>query len=165
MPWMRIEGSSSPLQERELRGSPDGLGFGLIAISVAGLLAMVATWFLVADYPVPDDDAIHLGLLGFFFVVFFDFFLIYRLAGSRIQKGQWIAAAKWSIGLILLGLFVASIVGSLPWLFSRLITHYPWIPWLLRVFFWLGIIVAEFIWVWKARRARNSTRETGQVSN
>jgi hypothetical protein len=40
------------------------------AVSVAGVLAMVATWLLVAYYPIPDDETVYLGLLGFFFVMF-----------------------------------------------------------------------------------------------
>lgn len=157
MAWIRVEKGSSLPEEEKLRHSPEWLDFGLIAIFVSGVLAMVSTWFLVAYYPAPTDDAIHLGLLGFFFVVFFDFFLIYRRAGAEIRKGQSLAAAKWSVGLILLGLLVASLVGFLPWLFRRLITYYPWIPVLLRVLFWL-MIVAELVgvWGWKVRRARRS---------
>jgi hypothetical protein len=86
----------------------------VIAAFVAGVLAMVATWFLVADFPIPGDDAIHLGLLGFFFVVFFDLLLISGFATSKFRQGQGMSAIKGSINLFLLGLFAASAVGSLP---------------------------------------------------
>lgn len=33
------------------------MAFGLIAVSVAGVLALVTTWFLVAYFP--DNDAIY----------------------------------------------------------------------------------------------------------
>lgn len=158
MAWIRIEESSAPQEEGKLQHSPEWLGFGLIAIFVSFLLAMIATLFLVAydPVPIPNDDAIHLGLLGFSFIVFLDFFLIYRLAGNKIRNGQSLAAAKRLVGLILLGLLVASLVGLLPWALRWLIAYFPWIPVLLRVFFWL-IIAAELIWVWKVRRARRST--------
>ena len=144
MAWSRIETSSIP--EERLQGASDGLGLVLTAVSVAGVLAMVATWLLVAYYPIPDDEAVYLGLLGFCFVVFLDVFLIYHLVGSEVRQGQGIAAVKTSVSLILLGLLVASVVGSLPWLLSRLIATLPWvqeIPWSSLLVLWL---VAYDLW-------------------
>jgi hypothetical protein len=144
MAWNRIETSSNP--EQRLQGTSDGLGLFLIAVSMAGVLAMVATWLLVAYYPLPDDEAIYLGLLGFFFIVFLDVFLIYHLVGSEVRQGQSIAAVKMSVSLILLGLLVASLAGSLPWLLSRLIAALPWvqeIPWSILLVLWL---VAHDLW-------------------
>lgn len=133
-------------EERGPTGSSDGLGLFLGAVSVAGVLAMVATWLFVAYYPIPDDEAIYLGVLGFFFVVLLGFFLIYHLAGPEVRKGQRIAAVKTSVSLILLGLLVAAVVGSLPWLLSRLIAAIPWvreIPWSTLLVLWL---VAHDLW-------------------
>ena len=144
MAWNRIETSSNP--EQRLQGNSDGLGLALAAVSVSGVLAMVATWLLVAYYPIPDDEAVYLGLLGFFFVVFLDVFLLYYLVGSEVRRGQGIAAVKTSVRLILLGLLVASVVGSLPWLLSRLIAALPWaqeIPWSSLLVLWL---VAHDLW-------------------
>ncbi|MEA2559651.1 MAG: hypothetical protein QOH06_1155 [Acidobacteriota bacterium] len=125
MAWNRIETSSNP--EQRLQGTSDGLDLILVAVSVSGVLAMVATWLLVAYYPIPDDEAVYLGLLGFFFVVSLDVFLIYHRVGSEVRQGQGIAAVKTSVSLILLGLLVASVVGSLPWLLSRLLAALPWV--------------------------------------
>ena len=144
MAWNQTETSSN--SEQRLQGTSDGLGLFLAAVSVSGVLAMVATWLLVAYSPIPDDEAIDLGLLGFFFVVFLDAFLIYYLAGSKVRQGQSIAAVKTSVSLILLGLLVASLVGSLPWLISRLIAALPWmqeIPWSILPVFWF---VAQDLW-------------------
>jgi hypothetical protein len=157
MAWKRIAGGSNPEEERGLKGSFDGLGLFLVAVSVAGVLAMVATWLLVAYYPIPDDEAIYLGLLGFFFVVVLDFFLIYYLVGPEVRKGQRISAVKTSVSLILLGLLVASVVGSLPWLLSRLIAAIPWvreIPWSTLLILWL---VAHDVW----RRRRTPEDDRG----
>lgn len=152
MAGIQIEENTSPQEEGELRHSPEWLGFGLIAIFVAGVLAMVATWFLVAYYPIPNDDAIHLGLLVPLFVVFFDFLLIYRLAGSKTRQGQRMAAIKWSVSLLLLGLLAASVLGSLPLLWRRFMTAIPGlreVPWVTIFMLW---VAADNLW----RRRRPS---------
>jgi hypothetical protein len=157
MAWMRIEeGSSSPQEGQRLRDSPDWLGFGLIAVFVAGVLAMVATWFLVARYPIPDDEAIHLGVLGFLFIILLDLFLIYHLVGPKIRQGRRMLAIKWFVSLVLLGLLVASVVGSLPWLVRRLIDAVPWLP---NIFWGLLLLwsVANTIALWRKRRARKAS--------
>jgi len=155
MPWVLIEKSPTFQGERELSHSPAWLGFGLVAIGVSGVLAMVATWFLVDLYPIPDDDAIHLGVLIFCFVVFFDVLLIYRIARSEIRQGQRMGAVKWAAGLILLGLPVAAAAGSLPWLLDRLYAALPWmsgIHWGLLLA-WLAIANV----FWQRRRARKAS--------
>lgn len=159
MAWNRIETSSNP--EQRLQSTSDGLGLFLTAVSVAGVLAMVATWLLVAYYPIPDDEAIYLGSLGFFFVVFLDVFLVYHLVGSEVRQGQSIAAVKTSVGLILLGLLVASLVGSLPWLLSRLIAALPWvqeIPWSVLLVLWL---IAQDLWR-RRKQTENDHRHSWQ---
>lgn len=157
MAWNRIETSSNP--EQRLRSTSHELGLFLTAVSVAGVLAMAATWLLVAYSPIPDDEAIDLGLLLFFFVVFLDAFLIYHLVGSEIRKGQSIAAVKTSVSLILLGLLVASLVGSLPWLLSRLIAALPWmqeIPWTVLLVLWF---VAQDHWI-RRKQTENDHRHS-----
>ena len=128
MPWVRTEGKSSAPEALDTRTSPDGLSFAVIVVSVAGVLAMVATWFLDAYFPIPNDEAIYLGLLGFLFVLF----VISPFAVSKFLQGHGIAAVKSSLSLLLLGLFAALAVGSLPLLWRRLIAAIPWvqdIPW------------------------------------
>src|SRR4051794_17703421 len=106
MPWvLRAAGNSSPKYFSEW------FGFSLVAVLVAGPLAMVATVFLVTSYPTPVDDEISLGLAGFLFVLLLDVFLVSRLAVSKVRQGQRMAAVKGSVGLILLGLLAASVVG------------------------------------------------------
>lgn len=147
MAWIRIEEGSSTQGDGALHHSPEWLVFGLIAIAVAGFLAMVATWFLVDYYPIPDDDAVYLSLLGFLFVLFFDFVLIFRFVGSKLRQGQLWAAIKWSVGLVLLGLLAASVVGSLPLLWRRLTTALPWmheIPWGILL---MLLLLANSLWL------------------
>ncbi len=131
MPSILVEEGSGP-EEHGVRN--DGGGFLLGAVFVSGFLSMVATWFLVKHYPVPDDDAIYFGLLGFLFVAVF----VFCLAGGELAEPK--PAIKRIVSLILVGLLVASVVGSLPWLWSRLIAVLPWmqdIPWNLLPMFWL----------------------------
>lgn len=163
MVWVRTVGDSSPRQEPSLLHSTDRSPLILLAAFPAvGVLAMIATWFLVADYPIPDDDAIYLGLLGFLFIVFLDLFFIvfvcYLLAMGNFRQGERWWAVKWSIGLFLSGLLVASVVGSLPWLLRRLVVALPWltdVPWWLTavpwwLFFWL------FPWLFRLAARRSS---------
>lgn len=152
MAWDRIETNSNP--EQRLQDSPAALVLLLAAVGAAGLLAMFATWLLVAGYPIPDDEAIYLGSLGFFFVVFLDAFLVSYVVGSEVRQGQRIAAVKKSVGLILLGLFVASVVGSLPWFLGQLNAALPWvreIPW--------GILLASWLLTQDLRRRRKQTAD------
>ncbi len=152
MPWIRVEEGSGP-DQRGVRN--DGLTFLVGAVFASGLLSMVATWFFVNHYPVPDDDAIHYGLLGFFFVAVFVLCLAgWVLAESKLRKGQRIPAIKRIVSLILVGLLVASVVGSLPWLWSRLIAVLPWmrdIPWFL-------LLVSLSYYPWRLRKLTEDHR-------
>lgn len=142
MPWMRIEDKSSAQEERSPHSFPGGLDFAVIVISVAGVLAMVATWFLAAYFAIPDDNTVYLGLLGFLFVLFVTF----PLAVSQFLQGQGLAAFKASLSFLLLGLIAAVAVGSLPLLWRQLIAAMPWvreIPWSLFLVLWL---VAHDLW-------------------
>lgn len=154
MPWIQIEGKPGTQEEPNPRNSPDWLSFGLIAAAAAAFLAMVATWFLVAYSPIPDDNAVYLGLLGFLFVVIFDLILIAGLAVSEVRQGEGMAAIKLSVSLFLLGLLVASVVGSLPLLWQRVMTAVPGlrdVPWGTFLLLW---IAAFSLW-----RRRKPTQE------
>jgi hypothetical protein len=136
MPWIQIEGKSSAQVERSPRSSPDGLGCAVIVISVAGVLAMVTTWFLDAYFPIPDDEAVYFGLLGFLFVLF----ITLPFAALKFLGGRGIASVKSSLSLLLLGLFTALVVGSLPLLWRRLTAAIPWaqdIPFTVPLMLWL----------------------------
>src|SRR5262245_57427815 len=111
MAWTRIEGSSNSEDERRLHTSSDGLGFFVIAIGVAGVLAMVAVWFLVAYYPIPDDEALYLGLLAFLFVLFVTF----PLAILRFLQGRGLASIKASLNIAVLGLIAAAALDLREW--------------------------------------------------
>ena len=135
----------------------DPLTFILIAFSLAGFLSMMATAFLSARYPIPDDDAITIGLVGFFLVVFFDLALIYRFVRPEFREGQRIAATKMLATFIVLGLLVAPLVGVLPWLFRWLINYSPWVSRTCRALFVLGLL-SQWVWLWRRWRVRKSTR-------
>jgi hypothetical protein len=136
MSWVRKKGKSADQEERNLRGSSGGLGFAVTVVVVAGVLAPVATLLVDAYLPIPVNNAIYLGLLVFLFVLF----VIFPFAVSGLVQGQGIAAIKSSLWLLLLGLFVASDVGSLSFLWYRLRAVIPWIqdiPWGLLLVLWL----------------------------
>jgi len=129
MPWIRIEGRTDSQEERTPLSSPDVLGFGLIGIFVAGVLAMVATWFIDTYLPIPGGDAGTLGLLGFLFVLF----ITIPFAVSKLAQGNGIKSSLtiFLLGLIT-GLITAVAVGSLLLLWRRLVAAIPWvqeIPW------------------------------------
>lgn len=139
-----------------MESDSDGcISFGLIVVCVAGVLAMIVTWVLVARYPIPNDDATHLGLLGFFFVMFLDAFFIYRLILPEFRKGDRIEAAKWLVGMIALGLLVAAVVGSLLWL-TRWIPDEPWTNWILWLLLAL-VFIPDIVRLWKKRRSRRAS--------
>ncbi|MGH7484149.1 MAG: hypothetical protein ACREMY_00920, partial [bacterium] len=119
----------------------------MIAVSVAGGLAMVTTWFLVAYCSIPDNDAIYLGLLGFFFVALLDLLLISGLFISNFRQGQGMAAIKWSVGLFLLGLLAASVVGSLPLLWQWLVAVVPGLQDVAWEIVFMLLIPANSLWI------------------
>jgi len=108
----------------------------VIVISVAGVLAMVTTWFLDAYFPVPDDEAVYFGLLGFLFVLF----IMLPLAALKFLGGLGRASVKSSLSFLLVGLFTALVVGSLPLLWRRLVAAIPWvqdIPFTVPMMLWI----------------------------
>lgn len=102
-----------------------------LAIIPILLLSMVVTGFLAGHYPLPDDNAITLGLLGAVFVVFFDLFLLVYLIGGKLRERQLAAAVKGGLLILGLGLLIAPVVGVLPWSLRWLVKSNPWIPFLL----------------------------------
>ena len=140
-----------------MANDPDGcISFALLSVCVSGVLAMIATWFLVARFPIPDDDAIYGGLLGFLFVVFLDAFLIYGLILPEFRKGRRMEATRWLVGLILAGLLAATVVGAFPWFTSRFIPDGPWLDWIL----WSLLVLSfapDILRIWKRWRSRRAS--------
>lgn len=140
----------------------DPIGFIFPAFLLAIILAVIVTWFVVARFPIPSDAAIELGLLGFFFVVFFDLVFMVRLVVPRFQEGQRAAAAKSAMTFILLGLLVASLVGVLPWSVRWLFELSPWVP---RLFNALLILLITAVYIraalrfWRVRKAKQRDLE------
>jgi hypothetical protein len=133
----------------------------IVALAVIPILplSMIVTWFLYDRYPLPDDSAISLGLLGFVFVVLFDLFLLFYLIGGKLREGQFAAAAKVGLLLLGLGLLIAPLVGVLPWSLCWLYDSSPWVPFLLRALFAV-LVIAMLVWVWRApRESRRSKLE------
>lgn len=156
MPWIRIEDKPGAQEERSSRSSLDGLGFVVTVISVAGVLSMVATWFLAAYFPIPADNAVHLGLLVFLFVLFITF----PLAVLPFLEGRGRAAIKASLSFAVSGLIAAVALGSLPLLWSRLIAAMPWIQeFPLSTFLLALFLAASGLW-----RKRNSTENDHRYS-
>jgi hypothetical protein len=155
MPWVRIDKSLSPEEEQALRASPDWLGPGLLAVIGAGFLALLTTWFVVLYSSLPDEFVIQAGLIGFFFVLFFDLFVIGLFGSAKIRQGQRRAAIQLSVRWVLVGFPVALAVGALPWLMERLIQAWPWLLDLLSLA-GTALIVVGFVrvlWVLRARKA------------
>jgi hypothetical protein len=161
MPWIRIEGITGSQEELNPRSSLDVLGFAvivMIVISVAGVLSMVATWFIDTYLPIPGGDAGTLGLLGFLFVLF----ITIPFAVSKLEQGNGIEAIRSSLTIFLLGLITGLItavaVGSLLLFWRRHVAAIPWvqeIPWdilpLLLVFaygLWIRRDDQKYSWKW-----------------
>lgn len=154
MAWARRDTMSSKAQ-----GSDNRLLVVLLAAFPISLLSMVVTWLLYDRYSLPDDSAISIGLLGAVFVVLLDLFLLVYLAGGKLREGQIAAAIKGGLLLIGLGLLIAPLVGVLPWSMRWLWYSSPWVPFLLRALFAVGVI-AMLVVTWKApRERRRSTLE------
>jgi hypothetical protein len=94
---------------------------------------MIVTWFLADHYSLPADATIALGLLGAVFVILFDLFLLFFLAGAKLREGSIAAAIKQGVLLLGLGLLIAPVVGVLPWCLRWVMNSSPWVPLLLRV--------------------------------
>jgi len=138
--------------------SSDPILFGTTVFFLALTLAMIVTWFLVARYPIPEDDAIYTGLVFFFLIVFFSLPLIFRMVGPERRTGQRMLAVKWSFKLFGLSLLAASLVGVLPWLFKWLFNYSPWVFRIVQALFVLSLVAQCVLWAWRHRRARKSTR-------
>jgi hypothetical protein len=133
--WRRTEGDSNAQDERRLFQSPEWQELVLVAVFVAGMLAMMASWFLGTRRLFAIADSNYL----FFFLFVFDLFLIGRLINLKFRKGQQTAAGEWVASLSLLGLLVGEVVGLLPFLWHRLVGTMPWIshvPWDLVLALW-----------------------------
>jgi hypothetical protein len=161
MAWIRVE--DSPDRER-LPVRKDGFGFIVGALCASGLLSLVATWFVVKYSPIPDDNDIYIGLIGFFFVVFLDLCFIFQwIADLKPRRGERVPVIMRSMRLLLLGLLLASVLGSIPWLFSRLWSHLvaamPWLPDALWVFVLISYL-PNLIALWKKWRARQASKQT-----
>lgn len=103
--------------------------------------------------------AISLGLLGAVFVVLLDLFLLVYLVGGKLREGELAAAVKGGLLILGLGLLIAPGVGVLPWSLRWLYDSSPWVPFLLRALFAVGVI-AMLVLAWKApRERRRSTLE------
>lgn len=147
MPWIRTEDMPGAQVKRNPGYSFDWLAVSVTATFVAGILAMVVTWLLVAYFPFPDDNAIYISLLGFFFVMFFDLLIVSGAAVSKLRQGQRLAPVKESIVWILLGLLAASVVGSLPLLWKWLTIAMPGardLPWGTLFMLW---VAANNLWM------------------
>jgi hypothetical protein len=149
----RKQGPSSPPEKARASVSPEPLVWGVVAFLVAITLSMVVTWNLLARFPILDDDAIALGLVGFFVVLFFDLVAIYFLIGPKVRKGERREAAGLAAGIFGLGLLVALAVGVLPWSIQWIVQRNPWVSTVFPYAIWI-LLIAQIVWNWKLRRAR-----------
>lgn len=124
----------------------------LLAAFPISLLSMAVTVLLATQYFI-DDVAISLGLLGAVFVVLFDLFLLVYLVWGKLRERQLAAAVKGGLLLLGLGLLIAPVVAVLPWSMRWLWNSSPWVPFLLRALFAVGVI-AMLVQTLKAPRER-----------
>lgn len=145
MPY--IQTLSTPQEEPKPR---NGALYSLIAIFVSVWLSIGGTWLLVYYFPIPDDDAIYVGLIIGLLVVSFVLFLTFWQAGPLVRQGKSGEALLTSAILIPIGLLAASVLGSLPWLWSQLVEVQPWVAEL-----WFLWPTLYLLWMsWLARRSR-----------
>ena len=140
------------------QGSDNRLVVVLLATFPISLLSMGLTVILATQYFIDDVD-ISLGLLGAVFVALLDLFLLVYLVGGKVRERQLGAAVKGGLLILGLGLLIAPVVGVLPWSMHWLWNASPWVPFLLRALFAVGVI-AMLVQAWKApRERRRSTLE------
>jgi hypothetical protein len=110
--------------------------YWVISVIFAVMLSMYATWVAISRYPIPDSDAINLGLFLFFLIGLLDLLLIGDLVVLGSSEGKAIKIDELSI-VFVGGLLGAVVVGLCTWGIGWLVTEKPWVT---RAF-WIAVAI------------------------
>lgn len=139
--------AQDPGQYRLSRPSKDEFRvlYWVVAIIFAVMLSMYATWVAVSRYPIPDSNAINLGLFLFFLIGLIDLLIIGNLIVFNFPEGVSIGKLT---GIFVGGLLIAAAVGLLTWGIGWFIADRPWVP----KAFYIAMILLSLIQTWWLRR-------------
>lgn len=84
------------------------------SVSVAVALSMYATWVAINRYPVPDSDAVNLGIFLFFLIGLVALVVIVDLVVSGLREGKRLEMGLIA-GILVGGLSIATVVGLSIW--------------------------------------------------
>jgi hypothetical protein len=117
------------------------------AVPLTLMLSAYATWFAISRYPIPDSDAINLGLFAFFGVLLLDvFFVCDRVVVSLRKEGRITPGELARIATIFLGgALLAALFGLSVWLIWGLASK-PWGEQFVRILF--PVLFTIFVWWW-----------------
>ena len=119
--------------------------YWVVAIIFAVMVSMYATWVAISRYPIPDSDAINLGLFLFFLIGLIDLLIIGNLIVFDSPEGIHIGKLS---GIFVGGLLIAAAVGLLTWGIGWFIADRPWVP----KAFYIAVILLSIIQSWWLRR-------------
>jgi hypothetical protein len=139
--------AQDPGQHRLIRPSKAELRvlYWVVAIIFAVMLSMYATWVAISRYPIPDSDAINLGLFLFFLIGLIDLVIIGNLILFDLPEGKHIGKLA---GIFVSGLLIAAAVGLLTWGIGWFIAGRPWVP----KAFYIAVMLFSIIQSWWLRR-------------
>jgi hypothetical protein len=101
--------------------------YWVISVVFAVMLSMYATWVAISRYPIPDSNAINLGLFLFFLIELLSLLAMGDLLVRGIREGIGIEIGKLSV--ILVGGFLgAVVVGLCTWGIGLFVADKPWVP-------------------------------------
>ena len=121
--------------------------YWVVSVVFAVMLSMYATWVAISRYPIPDSDAINLGLFLFFLIGLLDLLLIGDLVVLGSREGKAIKIDELSI-IFVGGLLCAVGVGLFTWGIGWFIADKPWVP---RAFY-IAVLILPILQAWWLRR-------------
>ena len=133
----------------------------LAAIGLAGILSMYATWFAISRYPIPDSDAINLGLAGFFLVVFLDIFFVCGFIINDLRNGKRRSLREWAVNAAIFvgGLLAAAVLGLFLWCFW-LFQAKHWAFYVFQTLFCVWLAALSWRRLWRRRRGLSAGQDS-----
>lgn len=127
-------------------------------------LALITTWILVARYPVPDDDAIVMGLVGFCLMaipaallagILGTSWLVRTFVSPRFNRQEHREAGKQLAKVIGRGGLLASAFGAFSWFIYKFVLSSESAS---LSFITLVVTLIIPISLWKRRQLRHGSR-------
>jgi hypothetical protein len=117
--------------------------YWMVSLMFAVALSMYATWFAISRYPVPDSNALNLGLFLFFLIGLVTLLII----GDLKLFGKHIGIVE-AVGIFVGGFLIAAVVGSVTWGIGWFIADRPWVP----RYFYVAFAILSALHAWWLRR-------------